>query len=83
MVNSCIMIVAVIYGPTPSITIEKLDKAPPEKIFKNPNSWLDPKKPANLDASIPGIGIAENSLNTTNNPKTTRTFFRNSGISKI
>jgi hypothetical protein len=34
------IIEAVMYGPTPSITIERVESPPPEKIFKRPKNWL-------------------------------------------
>ena len=38
IVKSCMMIEPVMYGPRPSITIEKLSKPPPVKALINPNS---------------------------------------------
>ena len=35
---------AVMYGPTPNITMERLERPPPEKIFKSPKNWLLEKK---------------------------------------
>ena len=83
MVKSCIIIVAVIYGPTPSITIESLPKAPPENRSKKPNNWLDPKNIFNLIRSTLGIGIAEKILKTNSKEDTISIFFLKSGVLKI
>ena len=37
-VKSCMMIDAVINGPTPSITIERLANPPPENMFRRPRN---------------------------------------------
>jgi hypothetical protein len=34
------MIEAVMYGLTESITIESVESPPPEKMFKRPKNWL-------------------------------------------
>ena len=44
MVRTWMMIEAVMKGPTPSITIERLDRPPPEKMFRNPKNWLELSK---------------------------------------
>ena len=80
MVKSCMMIVAVIYGPTPSITIESFPKAPPENKSKKPNNWLDPKNIFNLIKSTLGIGIAEKILKTSNKETTISIFFLSLGF---
>jgi hypothetical protein len=37
------IIVAVIYGETPSIAIERFVSPPPENKFKKPRSWFEVK----------------------------------------
>jgi hypothetical protein len=50
------------YGPTPSIIIERFDKPPPENMFNIPKNWLFERNLFNATVSIPGIGIAERNL---------------------
>ncbi len=70
------MIELVMYGPTPSIIIDRLDSPPPEKTFKIPKNWLLDKKPARAGAFTPGIGIAAKILKTINAKSTNRILFR-------
>lgn len=56
------MIDAVMYGPTPSMIIDRLESPLPEKILIKFNSWLDSKKAANLSVGIPGTGTLERNL---------------------
>ena len=71
------MIEPVMYGPTPSMIIERLESPPPEKIFKIPKNWLLERNLDKATVSMPGIGIAERSLKTTRATKTNNTLFRN------
>ena len=73
MVKSCMMIEEVMYGPTPSIMIDKVESPPPENIFRTPRNWLLFMNEDNLKASIPGIGIAERSLKTRRAARTNNT----------
>src|SRR3989344_6994175 len=57
-VRSCMMIEAVIYGPTPSMTMERFDNPPPENRFKRFKNSLPEKRLASLEVSIPGTGIS-------------------------
>ena len=60
MVKSWMMMEAVINGPTPNMTIERLESPPPENMFRKPKNWLDESNLAKLVGSTPGIGIAAN-----------------------
>src|SRR3989344_5417320 len=77
------IMVAVMYGPKPSMAIERLSKAPPENIFKNPKSWLPDKKLFRASAFTPGMGIAAKTLKQTKMKAITRTLFLNSFILKM
>ena len=46
------------YGPTPSMIMERLVNPPPEKMFKMPKNWLLERNLFSSTVSIPGIGIA-------------------------
>ena len=76
IVKSCMMIEEVIYGPTPNMMIERLDKPPPEKIFKMPKNWLFDRNCESLTGSMPGIGIAAKTRKMIRAPKTKRILFR-------
>nr|AKQ05747.1 hypothetical protein [uncultured Parcubacteria bacterium Rifle_16ft_4_minimus_31020] len=65
----------VIYGPTPSMIIDKLESPPPENIFKMPKNWLLDRKRLSSSVSMLGIGIVESSLNIINEKSTKRTLF--------
>jgi hypothetical protein len=69
------MMEPVIYGPTPSITIERLESPPPEKIFSIPKNWLFERNLLSARVSIPGIGIAASNRNRIREPRTKSTFF--------
>src|SRR3989338_2456579 len=83
IVRSCIMIVAVIYGPTPSKAMERLDKPPPEKMFKKPRIWLELRSWLKRTESMPGIGMLARILKATSPSKTKKIFLRRSGILNI
>jgi hypothetical protein len=70
------MIDAVIYGPTPSITIEIAVRPPPENTFRRPKNWLLFRKAVSCASFTPGIGIAARSLKKASPTRTTSTFFR-------
>jgi hypothetical protein len=70
---------AVIYGPTPSITIESFEIPPPENTSKRLKNWLPARSWARLWALIPGIGIVERSRKTTRAPKVKKIRFRIAG----
>src|SRR3989344_6448716 len=72
------MMEPVIYGPTPSITTERLSKAPPEKTFKSPKNWLPEKNASSRAGSIPGTGIAAKSRKAAKKAKRNKNFFRKS-----
>src|SRR3989344_5655078 len=76
IVRSCIIIELVIYGPTPSITIERRESPPPENIFKMPKKSLLERNWLRATGSTPGIGMLESSINTINENSTNRTLFR-------
>src|SRR3989344_7569237 len=76
MVRSCMMIELVMYGPTPSIIMERLESPPPEKIFNIQKNWLPARNLLSSTASIPGIGIAERSRKTTSEKSTKMTLRR-------
>src|SRR3989338_1955248 len=72
------MMEPVIYGPTPSITTERLSKAPPEKTFKSPKNWLPEKNASSFAGSIPGTGIAAKRRKAPKKAKRNKNFFRKS-----
>src|SRR3989338_9152533 len=76
MVRSCIMIEPVIYGPTPSMIMERFESPPPENIFRMPKNWLLERKRLSARVSMPGIGIAESNLKTISDKNTNKTLFR-------
>jgi len=81
MVSNCIMIEAVIYGPMDMAKILALLKAPPEIIFKKPNSELPPlPKSANAVALSPGTGICVPKRNINSIKIVIKIFLRKSGI---
>jgi hypothetical protein len=51
------MIEAVINGPTPRSTIDKLVSPPPEKMFRNPKNWLFERNCGSCAGLTPGTGI--------------------------
>ena len=63
------------YGPTPSMIIDKLESPPPENIFKMPKNWLLARNRLSSTVSMPGIGIAASNLNTIKAAKTNKTLF--------
>ena len=77
------MIDPVIYGPTPSMMIERFESPPPEKIFKIPKNWLLFKNLERATVSIPGIGIEARSLKTINEPSTNKIRFLKDGSTQI
>src|SRR3989344_7094409 len=82
MVKTCIMIEEVMYGPAPSITIERLESPPPEKIFKRPKNWLLEKKAASAFLSTPGIGTDARKRKSASAPMTKNMRKRISGSPK-
>ncbi len=76
IVESCIMIEAVINGPIPSIMMERLEKPPPEKRLSSPKNSFPEKKLCNLEASTPGTGMVAKRRNNTSAPKTKSILFR-------
>lgn len=67
----------------PNIIIDNRDKAPPEKMFRNPKSWLEEKNSRSFWLSMPGIGTAAINLKITNKAAITKIFRRKSLILKI
>ena len=63
------MMEAVIYGPTPSIMIEREEIPPPEKMSRRPRNWLPASSLSRLAISTPGIGIFESKRKTTKAPR--------------
>ena len=70
----------VMYGPTPSIIIERFDSAPPEKIFKSPKNWFPAKKDRNCSMSTTGTGIVDANRKTASKKRTKIILLRNSRI---
>jgi len=70
-------------GPKPSMTMERLSKAPPVNRFKRPKNWLPAKNSLILSASMPGMGILAIILNRAKMAKTKRILLRRSFSLKI
>ena len=51
------IIEAVIYGPTPSIAMDRFESPPPENISSKFKNWFWLKKFCRFEAFTPGIGI--------------------------
>ena len=75
-VINCMMIDAVMYGPTPNITIDRLANPPPEKMLRSPKNWLLLKNSWSTNISTPGIGIEARARNTIRAPNTKRIRLR-------
>ena len=75
IVRSCMMIEAVMYGPTPSMTIERFDRPPPEKMFRMPKNWLLARNCWSAPALTPGTGIVAISRKAAKRPIITRMRF--------
>src|SRR3989344_8400167 len=73
---SCMMMDAVMYGDTPIIMIERVEKPPPEKMFKRPRNWLVARYVESAAASMPGIGMAARRRKTMSAPRTKSTRLR-------
>ena len=67
------MIDEVMYGPTPSINIDRCESPPPVKILRVPRNWLLLKKASSFILSIPGIGIPASNRNTIRASSTNKT----------
>src|SRR3989338_4874619 len=66
----------VMYGLTPSMTIERRARPPTEKIFKRPKNWLFAKNAARAPLSTPGTGMTERKRKSANAPMRNRTRLR-------
>ena len=76
------MMEAVMNGPTPSMTMDRLERPPPEKMFRKPKNWLDESSLARLVASTPGIGMAAKRRKTTRAPTVKPILLRRIGSLK-
>src|SRR3989344_4416386 len=56
-VKSCMIMEAVMKGPTPSITIDRFERPPPEKRFKRLRNSLPANRLWRRSVSISGIGM--------------------------
>src|SRR3989344_1177266 len=83
MAISCIMIEAVMYGPTPSMAMDRLERPPPEKISRRPNSWLSPKNCRSAPTFTPGMGMAASTRVTARRARIRRILLRRSGSRQI
>src|SRR3989344_1698247 len=71
-VMSCMRIDAVRYGPTPSMTMERLENPPPENTFNRPKNWLLLRNASSEAALMPGVEMAASKRDTTSAPSTKR-----------
>ncbi len=63
--------------------MERFDKAPPEKMFRKPKSWFEPRKDLNLSASIHGTGMAAKRRNTIKIKRTIKTLFKDAKTTEL
>ena len=59
------MIEAVMKGPTPNMTMDRLERPPPEKMFRKPKNWLEFRRALKLAAFTLGMGMADNTRKST------------------
>ena len=76
VVINCMIIDAVMYGPTPSTTIDNCESPPPEKRFKKLKNWLFSKNWAKTPGLTPGTGIDAKNRKAINITKVKRILFR-------
>src|SRR3989344_5151092 len=74
---------AVMYWPTPSMTMERFESPPPEKIFKRPRNWLLFRKASRRAASIEGMGTVARMRKTRSAPNTNRIRMRSVSSRKM
>src|ERR1035437_1075358 len=70
------MIEPVMYGPTPSMIMERVVSPPPENIFKIPKNWLLERNLLSSIVSTPGMGIEASNLKITKAKSTNKTLLR-------
>src|SRR3989338_6216347 len=61
------------------MAMERFSRTPPEKTFRSPKNWFEPRNGRRRSGSAPGTGIAATSRNTMRMAKTKRIFLRRSG----
>ena len=82
MVKSWMMMDAVINGPTPSITMDRLEIPPPEKMLRKPKNWLEESNLARFAGSTPGTGMEASKRNMTKARTVKPILFRRIGSRK-